>query len=242
MTTYRNIAIIAHVDHGKTTLVDALLKQSGTFRENEDVGTGIMDSNDQEKERGITIYAKNTAVTYKDTKINIVDTPGHADFGSEVERVLRMVDSVCLVVDAYEGPMPQTKFVLKKALELGLNPLVVINKIDKPTARPDEVIDMLFDLFIQLGATDEQANIIDGRIVYTIARDGIAKTDLSDVSDNIYPLFDTILAKVDEAPNDTTKPFKMQIASLAYDNYVGRMGIGRVYEGKVKVGETVTII
>ena len=242
MTTYRNIAIIAHVDHGKTTLVDALLKQSGTFRENEDVGTGIMDSNDQEKERGITIYAKNTAVTYKDTKINIVDTPGHADFGSEVERVLRMVDSVCLVVDAYEGPMPQTKFVLKKALELGLNPLVVINKIDKPTARPDEVIDMLFDLFIQLGATDEQANIIDGRIVYTIARDGIAKTDLSDTSDNIYPLFDTILAKVDEAPNDTTKPFKMQIASLAYDNYVGRMGIGRVYEGKVKVGETVTII
>ena len=191
MTTYRNIAIIAHVDHGKTTLVDALLKQSGTFRENEDVGTGIMDSNDQEKERGITIYAKNTAVTYKDTKINIVDTPGHADFGSEVERVLRMVDSVCLVVDAYEGPMPQTKFVLKKALELGLNPLVVINKIDKPTARPDEVIDMLFDLFIQLGATDEQANIIDGRIVYTIARDGIAKTDLSDTSDNIYPLFDS---------------------------------------------------
>lgn len=242
MTAYRNIAIIAHVDHGKTTLVDALLKQSGTFRENEDVGTGIMDSNDQEKERGITIYAKNTAVTYKDVKINIVDTPGHADFGSEVERVLRMVDSVCLVVDAYEGPMPQTKFVLKKALELGLKPLVVINKIDKPTARPDAVIDMLFDLFVQLGATDEQLDITDGRIVYTIARDGIAKKDLSEDSDNIYPLFDTILEKVAEAANDTTKPFKMQIASLAYDNYVGRMGIGRVYEGKVKVGESVTII
>lgn len=242
MTAYRNIAIIAHVDHGKTTLVDALLKQSGTFRENEDVGTGIMDSNDQEKERGITIYAKNTAVTYKDVKINIVDTPGHADFGSEVERVLRMVDSVCLVVDAYEGPMPQTKFVLKKALELGLKPLVVINKIDKPTARPDEVIDMLFDLFVQLGATDEQLDITDGRIIYAIARDGIAKKDLSEDSSNIYPLFDTILEKVAEAPNDTTKPFKMQIANLAYDNYIGRMGIGRVYEGKVKVGESVTVI
>ena len=239
---YRNIAIIAHVDHGKTTLVDALLKQSGTFRENEDVGTGIMDSNDQEKERGITIYAKNTAVNYKDVKINIVDTPGHADFGSEVERVLRMVDSVCLVVDAYEGPMPQTKFVLKKALELGLKPIVVINKIDKPTARPDAVVDMLFDLFVQLGATDEQLDITDGRIVYTIARDGIAKTDVNEDSKNIYPLFETILEKVSEASNDTTKPLKMQIANLAYDNYVGRMGIGRVYEGKVKVGDQVTII
>jgi GTP-binding protein len=239
---YRNIAIIAHVDHGKTTLVDALLKQSGTFRENEEVGTTIMDSNDQEKERGITIYAKNTAVYYNDVKINIVDTPGHADFGSEVERVLRMVDSVCLVVDAYEGPMPQTKFVLKKALELGLKPLVIINKIDKPTARPAEVIDMLFDLFIQLGATDEQLDITDGRIVYTIAREGIAKKELTDESKNIYPLFDTILEKVVEAPNDTTKPFKMQIANLAYDNYVGRMGIGRVYEGTVKVGQQVTVI
>lgn len=239
---YRNIAIIAHVDHGKTTLVDALLKQSGTFRENEEVGTTIMDSNDQEKERGITIYAKNTAVYYNDVKINIVDTPGHADFGSEVERVLRMVDSVCLVVDAYEGPMPQTKFVLKKALELGLKPLVIINKIDKPTARPAEVIDMLFDLFIQLGATDEQLDITDGRIVYTIAREGIAKKELTDESKNIYPLFDTILEKVVEAPNDTTKPFKMQIANLAYDNYVGRMGVGRVYEGTVKVGQQVTVI
>ena len=239
---YRNIAIIAHVDHGKTTLVDALLKQSGTFRENEDVGTSIMDSNDQEKERGITIYAKNTAVMYKDVKINIVDTPGHADFGSEVERVLRMIDSVCLVVDAYEGPMPQTKFVLKKALELGLKPLVVINKIDKPTSRPNEVIDMLFDLFVQLGATDEQLDITDGRIVYAIAREGIAKYELSDDSKDISPLFETIMSKVHEAPIDTCKPFKMQIANLAYDNYVGRMGIGRVYEGVVKVGQAVTII
>ena len=242
MSKFINIAIIAHVDHGKTTLVDALLKQSGTFRENEDVGTGIMDSNDQEKERGITIYAKNTAVNYKDYKINIVDTPGHADFGSEVERVLRMVDSVCLVVDAYEGPMPQTKFVLKKALEVGLKPLVVINKIDKPTARPDEVIDMLFDLFVELGATDEQLDITDGRIVYTIARDGVAKKEVADNSDNIFPLFDTILEKVAEAPNDASKPFKMQITNLAYDSYVGRMGIGRVHEGTVKVGDTVTII
>jgi GTP-binding protein len=239
---YRNIAIIAHVDHGKTTLVDALLKQSGTFRENEEVGTTIMDSNDQERERGITIYAKNTAVMYNDVKINIVDTPGHADFGSEVERVLRMVDSVCLVVDAYEGPMPQTKFVLKKALQLWIKPLVVINKIDKPTAQPDAVVDMLFDLFVQLGATDEQLDITDGRIVYAIAREGIAIKNLSDEKKNIHPLFDTILEKVEEAPNDTTKPFKMQIANLAYDNYVGRMGIGRVYEGKAKVGQSVTII
>jgi GTP-binding protein len=193
---YINVAIIAHVDHGKTTLVDALLKQTNTFRENEDVGTTIMDSNDQEKERGITIYSKNTAVQYGDYKINIVDTPGHADFGSEVERVLRMVDSVCLVVDAYEGPMPQTKFVLKKALQLGLKPIIVINKIDKPTAQPEAVVDMLFDLFIQLGATDEQLDITDGRIVYAIARDGIAKRNMTDESKDISPLFDTIIEQV----------------------------------------------
>lgn len=242
MSKFINIAIIAHVDHGKTTLVDALLKQTNTFRENEEVGTTIMDSNDQEKERGITIYAKNTAVNYKDYKINIVDTPGHADFGSEVERVLRMVDSVCLVVDAYEGPMPQTKFVLKKALELGLKPLVVINKIDKPTAQPDAVIDMLFDLFVQLGATDEQLDITDGRIVYTIARDGIAIKNMNDERKDITPLFDTIIEQVAMAANDETKPFKMQIANLAYDNYVGRMGIGRVVDGQVKVGQSVTVI
>ncbi len=236
---YRNIAIIAHVDHGKTTLVDALLKQTGTFRENEAVDTCVMDSNDQEKERGITIYAKNTAVSYNGTKINIVDTPGHADFGSEVERVLRMVDSVALVVDAYEGPMPQTKFVLKKSLELGLKPIVIINKIDKPTARPDEVVDMVFDLFVQLGATDEQ---LDFPIVYAIAREGVALKHLGDEKKDISPLFETILEKVAEAPNDVSKPFRMQIANLAYDNYLGRLGIGRVYEGVAKVGATVTII
>ena len=239
---YRNIAIIAHVDHGKTTLVDALLRQSGTFASHEQVDICVMDSNDQEKERGITIYAKNTAVMYKDVKINIVDTPGHADFGSEVERVLRMVDCVCLVVDAYEGPMPQTKFVLKKALELGLKPIIVINKIDKPTAQPEAVVDMLFDLFVQLGATDEQLDITGGRIVYAIAREGIAILNMADPRVNINPLFDTILEQVAESANDTEKPFKMQIANLAYDNYVGRMGVGRVYEGKAKVGQQVTIV
>lgn len=239
---YRNIAIIAHVDHGKTTLIDALLKQSGAFRENEAVETCVMDSNDQERERGITIYAKNTAVMYKDVKINIVDTPWHADFGSEVERVLRMVDSVCLVVDAYEGPMPQTKFVLKKALELGLRPIVVINKIDKPTSRPKEVVDMIFDLFIQLGATDEQLDITDGRIVYAIAREGIAITHLEDEKKNITPLYETILTHVEEAENDSEKPFRMQIANLAYDSYVGRMGIGRVFSGTVKVWQSVTVV
>ncbi len=236
---YRNIAIIAHVDHGKTTLVDALLKQGGAFNSHEQVAVCVMDSNDQERERGITIYAKNTAIQYKGTKINIVDTPGHADFGSEVERVLRMVDSVLLVVDAYEGPMPQTKFVLKKALEHGLRPIVVINKIDKPTARPAEVIDMLFDLFVQLGATDEQ---LDFHVIYAIAREGVAILDMKDEKKDITPLFDLILDKVPASANDTEKPFKMQIANLAYDNYLGRMGIGRVYEGKAKVGQTVTIV
>jgi GTP-binding protein len=236
---YRNVAIIAHVDHGKTTLVDALLKQSGVFRDNEAIEVCVMDSNDQEKERGITIYAKNTAVFYKDVKINIVDTPGHADFGSEVERVLRMVDSVCLVVDAYEGPMPQTKFVLKKALALGLRPIVIINKIDKPTARPAEVVDMIFDLFVQLGASDEQ---LDFPIVYAIAREGVAVRNLSDSKVDISPIFDTILEHVAAAENDLEKPFRMQIANLAYDNYLGRLGIGRVYEGVVKAGQSITIL
>lgn len=235
---YINIAIIAHVDHGKTTLVDALLKQCGTFRENEKVETCVMDSNDQEKERWITIYSKNTSVEYKDFKINIVDTPWHADFGSEVERVLRMVDSVVLVVDAYEGPMPQTKFVLRKSLQLGLKPIVVINKIDKPTARPSWVIDQLFDLFVQLGATDEQ---LDFSVCYTIAREWIAKKELSDTSTNITPLFDVIMEKVEEATNDTEKPFRMQVANLGYDNFLWRLAIGRVSEWKVKVGQEVFI-
>ena len=233
-----NIAIIAHVDHGKTTLVDALLKQSGAFRENEKVDVCVMDSNDQERERGITIYAKNTSIFYKGTKINIVDTPGHADFGSEVERALRMVDSVCLVVDAYEGPMPQTKFVLKKALALGIKPIVVINKIDKPTSRPDYVINALFDLFVQLGATDEQ---LDFPVCYAIAREGIAKLNLTDESKDIVPLFDLICEKVEIADQDPTKPLKMQVSNLAYDNFLWRMWVGRIYSGTVKVGQQVTI-
>lgn len=235
---FRNIAIIAHVDHGKTTLVDALLKQSWTFRENEKVDVCVMDSNDQEKERGITIYAKNTSIFYKGNKINVVDTPWHADFGSEVERVLRMVDSVCLVVDAYEGPMPQTKFVLKKSLQLGLKPIVIINKIDKPTSRPDWVVDQLFDLFVQLGANDEQ---LDFEVCYAIARDGIAKRSLEDESNDITPLFEMIMEKVKEAPNDEGKPFRMQVANLAYDNFLWRLAIWRVYEGKVKVWQEVVI-
>ncbi len=229
----RNIAIIAHVDHGKTTLVDALLKGGGAFESYQTVGHLIMDSNDQEKERGITIYAKNAAVSYKGTKINIVDTPGHADFGSEVERMLRTVDATLLVVDAYEGPMPQTKFVLKKALELGLKVLVVINKIDKPMARPDEVLNLTFDLFASLGATDEQ---LDFPYIYTIARQGIAINNLNDEKKDITPLFDFILKHVKPATVDTEKPFRMQPSTLEYDNYLGRIGIGRVYEGKVSGG------
>jgi len=236
---YLTVAIIAHVDHGKTTLVDALLKQGGAFRENQAVETCVMDSNDQEKERGITIYAKNTAIQIGDTKVNIVDTPGHADFGSEVERVLRMVDSVLLLVDAYEGPMPQTRFVLRKSLELGLRPIVVINKIDKPTARPAWVLDQVFDLFVQLGATDEQCDFAH---VYTIARDGVAKREVADESSNLQPLFDTILERVQPRENDVTKPFRMQIANLAYDSFTGRQGIGRIVDGSVKTGANVFVI
>lgn len=218
----RNIAIIAHVDHGKTTLVDQLLKQSGTMTKMENADL-IMDSNDQERERGITIYAKNTAVTRKDEHtINIIDTPGHADFGSEVERVLRMVDSVLLVVDAYEGPMPQTKFVLKKSLELGLKPIVVINKIDKPTARAEWVINELFDLFISLDATDEQAHF---PIVYASAKNGYALNDLADFDPenppkDITPIFDIIMKYVAEAPDRSSEPLRMQVVNLAYDDYV----------------------
>ena len=234
----RNIAIIAHVDHGKTTLVDQLLKQSGTLKKMDDANL-VMDSNDQERERWITIYSKNTAIEYKWTRINIVDTPGHADFGSEVERVLRMIDSVILVVDAYEWPMPQTKFVLKKALELGLKPMVVINKIDKPTARPQEVIDMLFDLFISLWATDEQC---DFPIIYASAKAWYAMNSLDDEKKDMTPLFDAILKYVPLAPNYPEKNFRMQIANLTYDDYLWRMWIGRVYEWTAKAGETVTII
>lgn len=234
----RNIAIIAHVDHGKTTLVDQLLKQSGTIKEAEDQHL-VMDSNDQERERGITIYAKNTSIHYQGETINIIDTPWHADFWSEVERVLRMIDSVLLVVDAYEGPMPQTKFVLKKSLELGLKPIVILNKIDKPTARPAEVINMLFDLFIQLGATDEQAEF---PVVYASAKNGYAMKELTDPKVDMRPVFDVIMSHVPEAPYYPQKPFRMQIANLGYDEYLGRLGIGRVYEGTAISGSQVTIL
>lgn len=236
----RNIAIIAHVDHGKTTLVDAILKQGGAFEahEQEAVGELIMDSNDQERERGITIYAKNASIQYKGCKINIVDTPGHADFGSEVERILRTVDSVCLLVDAQEGPMPQTKFVLKKSLELGLRPIVVINKIDKPAARPTKVIDMVFDLFATLGATDEQ---LDFPYIFAIAREGVAKKNLEDESKDLSPLFDLIMQHVKPAEQNVEAPFRMQPSSLGYDNYVGRLAIGRVYEGTAKIGDKVFV-
>ncbi len=234
----RNIAIIAHVDHGKTTLVDALLKQGGAFEAHETVGELIMDSNDQERERGITIYAKNTSIQYKDCKINIVDTPGHADFGSEVERILRTVDCVLLLVDAQEGPMPQTKFVLKKSLELGLKPIVVINKIDKPAARPMQVVDMVFDLFVTLGASDEQ---LDFPYIFAIAREGIAKNRLEDESSDLSPLFELIMKHVKPAEQNVDAPFRMQPSSLGYDNYVGRLAIGRVYEGVAKVGDKVYV-
>lgn len=230
----RNIAIIAHVDHGKTTLTDALLRQNGMLKDD----SQSMDSNALEQERGITIYAKNTALYYKDTKINIVDTPGHADFGSEVERVLRSIDSVLLVVDSQEGPMPQTKFVLKKSLELGLKPIVVINKIDKPAARPDVVHDMVLELFMDLGANDEQLDFVT---VYAIGVQGIAKKNLTDESDNLNPLLDTVLENVALAANDTTKSFKMQPFNLGYDNYLGRLAVGRIYEGVAKSGQKVFI-
>jgi len=238
--SFRNIAIIAHVDHGKTTLVDELLKADDNFDERVGIAERAMDSNAQEQERGITIYSKNTGITYKGNKINIVDTPGHADFGSEVERVLRTVDSVCLVVDAYEGPMPQTKFVLKKSLELGLHPIIVINKMDKPSARAEWVVDQLFDLFVQLGATDDQLEHLNTPI-YAIARDGLAWTDETPEQKSITPLLDFVMDKVEHKANDATLPLKMQIANLSYDNFLGRLGIGRIYDGTVKVGQDVTV-
>ncbi len=234
----RNIAIIAHVDHGKTTLVDALLKQGGAFAAHETVGELLMDSNAQERERGITIYAKNCSIKYKDCRINIVDTPGHADFGSEVERVLRTVDCVLLLVDAQEGPMPQTKFVLKKSLELGLRPIVVINKIDKPAARAMEVVNEVFDLFGALRANDLQ---LDFPYIFAIAREGIAKRTLDQDSKDLTPLFDLIMEHVPAAAQDTSKPFRMQPCSLGYDNYLGRLAVGRVVEGVAKVGDKVFI-
>ncbi|TAK89449.1 MAG: translational GTPase TypA [Burkholderiaceae bacterium] len=236
--SFRNIAIIAHVDHGKTTLVDQLLRQSGTFRENEKVNERVMDSNDLEKERGITILAKNCAVEYEGTHINIVDTPGHADFGGEVERVLSMVDSVLLLVDAVEGPMPQTRFVTKKALALGLKPIVVVNKIDRPGARPDFVINATFELFDKLGATEEQ---LDFPVVYASGLNGFAGMT-EDVRDgDLRPLFETILKHVPVRPDESDAPLQLQICSLDYSSYVGKIGIGRINRGRIKPGQNVVV-
>ncbi|MFM7658931.1 MAG: GTP-binding protein, partial [Burkholderiaceae bacterium] len=235
----RNIAIIAHVDHGKTTLVDQLLRQSGTFRENQQVDTRVMDSNDLEKERGITILAKNCAVEYEGTHINIVDTPGHADFGGEVERVLSMVDSVLLLVDAVEGPMPQTRFVTRKALALGLKPIVVVNKIDRPGARPDWVINATFELFDKLGATEEQ---LDFPVVFASALNGYASLDSEVREGDMKPLFNAILKHVPVRDDDYDGPLQLQISSLDYSSYVGKIGIGRIKRGRAKPLQDVLIL
>ena len=238
MQKIRNIAVIAHVDHGKTTLVDGLLEQSGTFGSHEQHDERAMDSNDLEKERGITILSKNTAIRYKDYKINIIDTPGHADFGGEVERVLKMVDGVLVLVDAYEGVMPQTKFVVKKMLALGKMPIVVINKIDKPSADPERVVDEMFDLFADMGATDEQQ---DFPIIYAAARDGMAKLDMADPDGNFECIFDTIINKIPEPEGDAANPLQAQVFTLDYDNYVGKIGISRIFNGTVRKGDNVML-
>ena len=235
----RNIAIIAHVDHGKTTLVDELLKQSGVFRSNQVVQERVMDSNDIERERGITILSKNTAVFYKDVKINIIDTPGHADFGGEVERVLKMVDGVVLVVDAFEGPMPQTKFVLKKALELNLAVIVCINKIDRPEARPDEVIDEVLELLIDLDASEEQ---LDCPFVYASAKQGVAMLEIGDDSNNMQPLFETIINHIPAPEGDPDKGTQVLISTIDYNEYVGRIGVGKVSNGSIRVNEDAIIV
>ena len=235
----RNVAIMGHVDHGKTTLVDAMLKQSHIFRANEQVAERVMDSNALERERGITILSKNTAVMYKDIKINIVDTPGHADFGGEVERVLNMVDGVLLLVDASEGPMPQTKYVLRKALEQGLKPIVVINKIDRPDQRIDDVYDEILELFMELGADDDQ---LDFPVVYAIARDGIAKLNLEDESDSLEPLMDLLVKEIPAPQGDIDGPLQLMVTTLDSDEYVGRVAIGRVMRGKIREGQNVVVI
>jgi GTP-binding protein TypA/BipA len=234
----RNIAIIAHVDHGKTTLVDAMLKQSGVFRSNEQVAERVMDSNDLERERGITILAKNTAVMWNDMKINIVDTPGHADFGGEVERTLGMVDGVLLLVDAYEGPMPQTKYVLRKALEKGLKPIVVVNKVDRPDQRAIEVVDEVLDLFIELDADDEQ---LEFPVLFASARSGFAKVKFSDEDKDLQPLFEAIIEYIPEPPGDSDQPLQMMVSALDRDEYVGRIAIGRISRGKISYGQQVVV-
>ena len=235
----RNIAIIAHVDHGKTTLVDAMLRQSGTFRENEQVRERVMDSMDLERERGITIMAKNTAVRYRDVKINIVDTPGHADFGGEVERVLKMVDGVMLLVDAAEGCLPQTRFVLRKALEARLPAIAVVNKIDRGDARPSEVVDEIYELFLDLDATDEQ---IEFPILYAVSRDGTAKRKLEDRSENLQPLFDQIVESIPSPRELRTDTLQLLVANLDYNDYVGRLAIGRIFSGEIKIGDQIAVV
>jgi GTP-binding protein len=240
----RNIAIIAHVDHGKTTLVDHMFRQTGTFRPNQDVGTRVMDSNELERERGITILAKNTAVFFKPNggkpiKINIVDTPGHSDFAGEVERTLKMVDGVLLLVDAAEGPLPGTKFVLKKSLELKLQPIVVINKIDRKDARPHEVLDEVFELFLSLGASDQQ---LDFPIIYAISKQGIAKRELDDPSDTLKPLFEAIVQRVSPPPGELQLPFQMLVTTIDYNDYLGRLGIGRITRGTIRLGSPMKVI
>ncbi len=239
MRDIRNIAVIAHVDHGKTTLVDELLKQSGTFAAHQEVDERVMDSNDIEKERGITILSKNTAIDYEGVRINIIDTPGHADFGGEVERVLKMVDSVLLLVDAQEGVMPQTKFVVKKALQLGHRPIVVVNKIDKPAGEPDRVVDEVFDLFDQMGATEEQ---LEFPVIYAAARDGYAIHDLDDEKKDLQPLFETILNEVPKPNGSEENGLQLQVFTLDYDNFIGKIGIARIFNGTISMGETVTLV
>ena len=239
MKKIKNIAIIAHVDHGKTTLVDALLKQSGTFSAHEKVEERVMDSNDLERERGITIFSKNASLNYNGYKINVIDTPGHADFGGEVQRILKMVDSVLLLVDAFEGVMPQTKYVLKQALEHGLCPIVVINKIDRPNSSPDQVVDMVFDLFVDLGANEKQ---LDFPIIYASAKNGFAKKELEDESKDMKPLFETILEHVNDPEGDENEPLQMLITNIEYDEYLGKLGTGRIYNGSLKKNQEVTLI
>ncbi len=233
-----NVAVIAHVDAGKSTLVDAFLAQSHVFSDHDEIVEQVMDSNDLERERGITIYSKNCSVNYKDYKINIVDTPGHADFSSEVERIIKTVDTVILLVDSSEGPMPQTRFVLKKSLEANLRPILLINKIDKKDQRAIEVIDEVYELFLDLDANDDQ---LDFPILYGIAKEGIVRYEMNDTNNDIEPLFETIVKHVEPYPNKMDKPLKMQVSALAYDDYIGRIGIGRVYEGSIKANETVTV-
>ena len=239
MRDIRNIAVIAHVDHGKTTLVDELLKQSGTFTAHQEVDERVMDSNDIEKERGITILSKNTAIDYKDVRINIIDTPGHADFGGEVERVLKMVDCVLLLVDAQEGVMPQTKFVVKKALSLGHRPIVVINKIDKPGSDADRVVDEVFDLFDQMGANEEQ---LEFPVIYAAARDGYAKYDMADEDKDLTPLFETILKEVPKPKGADDNGLQLQVFTLDYDNFIGKIGIARIFNGTISMGENVVLV